>query len=1175
MTEPTDPLEGLIEPTEPEDHSPLEKPGNKIGPYRLLQVLGSGGMGEVWLAERREPYVQRVALKVVKPGMDTKAVLSRFEQERQVLAQMSHPNIAKVLDAGVNEQGRPYFVMEYVPGKPITEFADEQKLSIQARLEYFLQVCNAIAHAHQKGVIHRDIKPGNILVSRGEIGEVGTGSSITTGSSAKVIDFGVAKAMAGGMTQQTVYTQIGEGIGTWGYMSPEQIEGDTQTPSDVYSLGVLLYELMCGEKPYDISSMRNFSPKERADFIRGVEVVPPSKRLLNSISQQKSRSISSVGQVNELRELDWVCLKALSPDLKGRFLSVHTLAEDVQRFISGEQVEAAPVTFSSQIKRYWKRNAGVVLSLGIGMVLLAIGSILVANQAKHNHNQNILLQEQQQLINAGEASNRLAAESIEKQKRELKSLEELLRDESLFRFSYQSKQRVLDGDYREYASIDPRIDGVLIRNLYAGGARSFDFAESINILSESGDYIVASENPRDMPSLWRIGNEPERIAELPPRPGNFYRDIVFELDDRRIAILSVGSTLPTMTRLRVSILDPLSGLSFQQKFDFSLEIDTELMRYGQGQVIGSTFASVSAGGADFQPSGIWFDLGTLDDLSGVTEPEIHSWSFNAQDGYVEAVRRGQFRFIRFQGSIWLSVWGKERPTDESNNVVWMHDLKNESDRRKMQLPQYVGDVTRVSTGSSRQNFILSTQHDNDVSYAAFYEVEDPADLSQIDEFGFALHFISPNTLDENLENYASASLYSSQMDTSKGSVLIQHLGGSGSLLTQGNGDQLHVVPALRSPYLTSNYARFSGPTQDHVLMHTSSGFMSLPRWHDSEFRVWKDILSNNQVRTLRTWLTRDRHQSFQALQFVDSSQNTPRHISVALPHGSAIEGYFTFEGQQFVLVNNETSSSLEIYFWNGKSLQLKCEFQSLVDAKVLTSIDPDSLSLYLFEQSQGNVLSATIKRFDLADVVSGERPDPSTVWPIQCSNFSLNSDTQVLFNAFDIQGPTRRFVVSFHGHGADRDVGTRLASGILLANDVETELSDSGLNSINAGLDLSCQDIKFVPDTNVVLVSASSSYFDEYWIRPSLLDAYPQSNALVVATVRDDGTLGARQPLAYGEFDMLHFSHTNSSFDLVLWDDCFEPIGEKSDSGPIVYDGFQKREQPGLQKVVIPLFRTE
>ncbi len=252
--------------------APGERPGDVIGRYKLLQEIGEGGMGMVWMAEQKQPVIRKVALKIIKLGMDTKDVVARFEAERQALALMDHPNIATVLDGGATEQGRPFFVMELVRGVPITQYCDQAKLGVTARLELFVQVCGAIQHAHHKGIIHRDIKPTNVMVTLHD------GVAVP-----KVIDFGIAKATSAELTQRTMFTQYAQMIGTPEYMAPEQAEMsalDVDTRADVYSLGVLLYELLTGTTPFDLQQVLGKGFDELLRTIREEDPAKPSTRVV-------------------------------------------------------------------------------------------------------------------------------------------------------------------------------------------------------------------------------------------------------------------------------------------------------------------------------------------------------------------------------------------------------------------------------------------------------------------------------------------------------------------------------------------------------------------------------------------------------------------------------------------------------------------------------------------------------------------------------------------------------------------------------------------------------------------------------------------------------------------------------------------------------------------------------
>ncbi len=384
---------------------PSEGPGTVIDKYKLLEKLGEGGFGVVYMAEQTQPVKRRVALKIIKIGMDTREVVGRFEAERQALALMDHPNIAKVLDAGATETGRPFFVMELVRGTKLTDYCDDNNLPTQERLGLFVQVCQAVQHAHQKGIIHRDLKPSNILVT------VNDGVAVP-----KIIDFGIAKATQLELTDKTVFTRFKQFIGTPAYMSPEQADltsVDIDTRSDIYSLGVLLYELLTGKTPFDSKELLQAGLDAMRRTIQEKDPVRPSTRLSTLSGEEltttaKRRGLQPPKLINLLRgDLDWIIMKCLEKDRARRYETANGLVKDIERHLHNEPVAAGPPGARYRLGKFVRRNKGAVLAAGAAAAVLVLVAVLSTWEARQQSHLRVEAQKAQ----ANEARERARAET--------------------------------------------------------------------------------------------------------------------------------------------------------------------------------------------------------------------------------------------------------------------------------------------------------------------------------------------------------------------------------------------------------------------------------------------------------------------------------------------------------------------------------------------------------------------------------------------------------------------------------------------------------------------------------------------------------------------------------------------------------------------------------------------
>jgi serine/threonine protein kinase len=487
--------------------APDEAVSQTLGRYKLMERLGEGGCGVVYVAEQTQPVRRRVALKVIKLGMDTKAVVARFEAERQALAMMDHPNIAKVLDAGTTETGRPFFVMELVRGIRITDYCDQNQLSTRERLDLFIKICQAIQHAHQKGIIHRDIKPSNILVTLHD------GVPVP-----KVIDFGIAKATEGRLTDATVYTQLHQFIGTPAYMSPEQAEMsglDIDTRSDIYSLGVLLYELLAGSTPFDGQELMSQGIDQMRKTIREKEPVRPSTRFAtlkgnDLTTTAKRRSADKAKLMHQLKgDLDWIVMKCLEKDRTRRYETANGIAADLKRHLNNEPIVARPPSSAYRFQKLVRRNKLAFAAAGAVAAALLLGivvSTVQAIRATHAKREALAAQAQAVAAQAEESKQRQQADAARGQAEGLvgfmiQDLQPSLKDYGRLSLLKQVDEKTVS----YYAALPPEL-----RNAKTDLAQADAIEALAEILASSGDMKSAGAKGGEALALY------QRLAEQHP-----------------------------------------------------------------------------------------------------------------------------------------------------------------------------------------------------------------------------------------------------------------------------------------------------------------------------------------------------------------------------------------------------------------------------------------------------------------------------------------------------------------------------------------------------------------------------------------------------------------------------------------------------------------------------------
>lgn len=533
-----------------------------IGPYRVLKSIGEGGMGSVYLAQQEVPIHRTVAVKVIKLGMDTKALLARFEAERDALAMLSHPNIAQVLDAGTTEAGRPYFVLEYVEGKAISAFADDERMSIAQRLALMQQVCAAVQHAHQKAILHRDLKPSNILV------KLVDGQPVV-----KVIDFGVAKVVRESTPDRTMYTEVGQRIGTLEYMSPEQAQGsaDIDTRSDVYSLGVVLYQLLCGTMPFDPQTLRQGSYDDAFRIIREVDPPRASLRFTRQgdstidIAQRRRESPSSLAQQLK-NELDWIVAKALRKDRNERYSSPKELAEDIENYLHHRPLRAGPETTIYRVRKFVRRNRGTVTAASIVTLVALVGIGATVWQAvRATRAERAIRAEQQQTLlekQRAEAANEATSTVKEFLAQMLESVDpENARGRPvLVREVLDGAAKQIDGRFANQPRIEAELRATIGATYQALGA--FDQAEPqllrVAQAYESLDGPLSRQSLRAKLNLAVLRNLQDRLSEA--------KELAIAVVEASRAQFGEGDTLTSDALAELaSIYDQLGELAEAEK----------------------------------------------------------------------------------------------------------------------------------------------------------------------------------------------------------------------------------------------------------------------------------------------------------------------------------------------------------------------------------------------------------------------------------------------------------------------------------------------------------------------------------------------------------------------------------------------------------------------------------
>jgi len=684
--------------------SPLEAPSQRIGHYKLLEKIGDGGMGEVWMAEQERPVGRRVALKLIKMGMDTRSIIGRFEAEGQALALMDHPNIAQVFDAGVTEHGRPYLVMELVRGIKITEYCDQHRLSTRDRLELFTKVCQAVQHAHQKGIIHRDLKPSNVLVTLID------GEPVP-----KLIDFGIAKAIAQKLTDKTVFTEFQALVGTPTYMSPEQADlssVDIDTRSDIYSLGVLLYELLVGQPPFEAAELLRGGFEGMRSIIREKDPEKPSTRLKTLPGAERTttaqRRRTDAAKLTHLLQgdLDWIAMKCLEKSRARRYETANGLAMDVRRYLSNEAVLARPPSTAYRVERFARRHQRVLAAAALLTLILIFGVaavILVQHNANEQYRQRLYVSEVSRAglaWRAGQSSEMIVL--LNRCPADLRGWEWNFLRQQVGRWHSTAWLTATNVEQAE-----PCADGRLIAVAAGGVIQVRDFPSGqwrLNIpftvqwhspfaVSPHGESLATLAGPEGILTVWNLRTG-QRAAEM--HLGSADHALAWSADGQWVASGGDGRTIRIWEAKtgREERTYPAKGRILSLAFapdDKTLAVGTEgngvqLLDLPSGTVK-RTLRTRGRGPSRLQFSPDGRKLATSNISYGGYGSDNRVWSLNAEEGSLDVSRSGD--------AVWFAFSGDSRQLAVADHLgtirLWDLERRAEIDR----FSAHVGGVNSV------------------------------------------------------------------------------------------------------------------------------------------------------------------------------------------------------------------------------------------------------------------------------------------------------------------------------------------------------------------------------------------------------------------------------------------------------------------------------------------------